>query len=147
MKKVIGIFMTMVMVFVFVSMAVSENPKGYSGSEVYTMVEEWARAQHKDNYLDSKVIDGSYCTCGVIETSDFKELTGNDFTVDELVDVYYHSRDYGFDWDVTNASVKLVGFYEGYDVYELNINTNLPIGTYDGEDYYNGNVIFMVCEN
>ena len=154
MKKVIGIFMTMVFVVLMVSMAFGENPNGYTGSEVYAMVEEWARAQNYYETYDYNLEDGVYHCMGVIETKDFKEMTGNDFTMDELTNVYYNCKDYGQDWDVTDARIRRVGFYEGYDVYILDLSTNeIPLGSgYDYgnasyEDYYHVSVLFMICEN
>lgn len=154
MKKVIGIFMSMVFVVLMLSMAFGENPKNYSGSEVYTMVENWAESQHCYDLYNRNFKDGCYHMMGVIETRDFKELTGNDFSMEDLEKVYYNCDKYGYEWDVNECNVKLVGFHEGYDVYELTINTNtIPLGScYDYEtnnyvDYFNGKVLFMVCEN
>lgn len=153
MKKVIGIFMAMVFVVLMVSMAFGENPKGYNGSEVYTMVEEWARSQNYYDEYNRNLKDGVYHCMGVIEADDFKEITGKDFTMDELTNLYYNNKDYGQDWDVTDARVNRAGFYEGYDVYILDLSTNeVPLGDawdYDNEsyeDYYHVSIIFMVCE-
>ena len=151
MKQVIGIFMAMVFVFVFASMALAENPKGYSDSEVYTMVEEWTKGQRLDVYYNEELDNGVKHMMGVLSTSDFKELTGEEFTIERLEQVYYEAEKYGLDFNATDVKIRLAGFYEGYDVYILDISTNeKPIGHEYGDneqDYYHGSIVFMVCED
>lgn len=149
MKKVIGIFLTMVVVFMFASMALAENnPKGYEGSEVANMVEEWIKSNSSDVYLTRTFDQGVAYEYGVICTSDYKELTGEDLTLDGLKEVYLNGTKYGCDYDASEVTIKTIGFHESYDVYKLEIKTtNMPLCSNNGIDYYRGEAIFMICED
>lgn len=148
MKKVIGLMMVLVMVFMVMVTALADNPKGYSESEINSMLVEWIINQCGSDYFDRGIENGVYYTYGVLNGPYVNELTGKDYITPEVIEnLYYDCENYGYDWDVMNASVKLVGFYENYDVYTLTIKTNtVPLGTYCEEEYYNVNLVFMVYE-
>ena len=148
MKKVIGLMMVLVMVFMVMVTALADNPKGYSENEIHSMLVEWINDQYGREYFDRDIENGVYYTYGVLNGPYVNELTGKDYITPEVIEnLYYDCKNYGYDWDVMDASVKLVGFYEGYDVYTLTIKTNtVPLGTYCEEEYYNVNLVFMVYE-
>lgn len=148
MKKVICIFMAIVAVFLFTGMAFGENPKGYTGSEVNSMVLEWLYAQDYDVYTGSGTLEnGVLYTNGVLNASVFKEETGKEFTPENLEEVYKNNELYGLDLDITDTSVRIVGFIEGYDVYVMDISTNTtPLGEIDGNEYFHASIVFMVYE-
>jgi len=147
MKKVIGIFMMMVMVFVVVSMALGEeNPCTVDCYEMRTYLDEWIDHQKGEEY-EQTYVDGSiYYTTGVVCNSEFYNITGEYFTPEKMEEMYLHADEYGEpDYKATEASVKLVGMYENYNVYELRITTiNVPIVTFDGMEYYKGVITFIV---
>ena len=135
MKKVVGIFMAMMMVFIVLSMAIAENPKG-DVNEVYAMVQDWIRSQDQERYLRGDFEGGVYYTCGVISASEFKKLTGEEYSEMGLKKVYWNAKDYGADFNAVYVSIRLAGFIEGYDVYILDIKTETePLGYYDGIAY------------
>ena len=155
MKKVIGIFMTMVLLFVvsmITNVVIAENvtKDNFTESEVYDMVTEWSKKSGIYGKYDHEMINGIYCTKGVLSTKGFKELTGNDFTLNGLEDFYYNigMYDYDLDCDVNKVEIKVIGLHENYEIYRMDITTkNIPLGNYQGIDYYNGSIIFMIYED
>ena len=149
MKKVIGVFLTMVMVFLVISMNVSlaENKivEGYYGSTVQDFVEEWMRAQKKDEkYFNNTVNEfGYFYGHGVMLVNEFEETYGiewNNESMEKVLAEHYSNLEF---------EVKTIGFYEGYNVYLMKAKSTDPIGyTYSyGEQYpfYEGEMIYMAC--
>lgn len=147
MKKVVGIFITMVLVALMASMAfASGNPK-CTGSEGLVMLEDWIKSQKCEKYLREDFEGGVKYTYGVIMASNFKELTGEEYTENGLKKLYLNAKNYGGNFNATEVSVRLIGFVEGYNVYGLDIKTETePLGNENGIDYYIGSAVFMVCE-
>lgn len=149
MKKVIGIFLTMVMVFLVISMNVSlaENKivEGYYGSTVQDFVEEWMRAQKKDEmYFNNTTNDfGYFYGHGVILVKEFEETYGVKWNDESMYKVLSDN------YDNLELEIKTIGFYEGYNVYLMKAKSTDPIGyAYNyGEryPYYEGEMIFMAC--
>lgn len=148
MKKVVGIFITMVLVFVVVSMTLAEqNPLNIEWEEVKEMIDNWIKTQRNENYICGYIDGNIYYAAGVISNDEFKKLTGEDFTTEGLETLYLECEKYGENYDVLYANVKTVGFYEGYNVYELDMKTNnIPLGRHEGMNYYHVNVVFMVSK-
>lgn len=152
MKTVIGIFLTMVFVVLMASIAFGEkNPTDVCDSEVYAMVEDWARNQKVYDNYNWKLESGVYHGMGVISESDFKEISGKEFSLDNLKNLYFNCKNYGYDWDITDCEIRTVGFIEGYNVYILDMSTNkVPLGStwnYDiceEQNYYHVSMLFMV---
>ena len=149
MKKVIGIFMAMVMVFLVISMNVSlaENKivEGYYGSTVQDFVEEWMRAQKKDEkYFNNTTDDfGYFYGHGVILVEEFEETYGVKWNDESMYKVLSDN------YDNLELEIKTIGFYEGYNVYLMKAKSTDPIGygySY-GEQYpyYEGEMIYMAC--
>lgn len=149
MKKVIGIFMAMVMVFLVISMNVSlaENKivEGYYGSTVQGFVEEWMRAQKKDEKYFNNTIDdfGYFYGHGVILVEEFEETYGVKWNDESMYKVLSDN------YDNLELEIKTIGFYEGYNVYLMKAKSTDPIGygySY-GEQYpyYEGEMIYMAC--
>ena len=153
MKKIVGIFMVMVLGFVFIGMNIgnAENPRNFSASEVNSMVIDWLRCQEMEKYETETFEDGIYYTNGVVSESDFIDLTGKVFSEEAMEEVYINSHKYGANWDVTenDVDVRLVGFIDGYNVYMLNMKSNnVPLGKcYGTVDYYQISIVFMVNED
>lgn len=149
MKKVIGIFMAMVMVFLVISMNVSlaENKivEGYYGSTVQDFVEEWMRAQKKDEmYFNNTTNDfGYFYGHGVILVKEFEETYGVEWNDESMYKVLSDN------YDNLELEIKTIGFYEGYNVYLMKAKSTDPIGYtyYYGErhSYYEGEMIYMAC--
>lgn len=147
MKKVIGIFMAMMVMFVVVSIALGEeNPITVDCYQMRTYLDEWIKHEKGEDY-SQRYVDGSilYDT-GIVSNDDFYNVTGEYFSPEKMEEVYLNADKYNeADWQAAEASVKLVGMYENYNVYELKITTiNKPVATWDGYDYYNGIITFMV---
>lgn len=149
MKKVVGIFLTMVMVFLAISMNVSlaENRivEGYYGSRVQDFVEEWMRGQKKDDkYFDNTVDEfGYFYGHGVILVDEFEEEFGiewNDESMYKVLSEHYNNLE---------LEIKTIGFYEGYNVYLMKAKSTDPIGNYysygEAYPYYEGEMIYMAC--
>ena len=149
MKKVIGIFLTMVLVFLVLSMNVSlaENKivKGYCGSEVQGFVEEWMRSQKIDEkYYDNTADEfGYFYGHGVMLVDEFEESFGvewNDESMYKVLSEHYNNLEF---------EVKTIGFYEGFNVYLMKAKSTDAIGYYYsyGEQYpyYEGEMIYMAC--
>jgi len=148
MKKVIGIFMAMVMVFLVISMNVSladEIVKGYYGSEVQDFLEEWMRAQQKDEKYFKDTTDefGYYYGHGVVLADEFEKLYGVEWNEESMYDVLSEH------YENLELEVTTIGFYEGYNVYLMKAKSTEPVGykySYGEEEpYYEGEMIFMVC--
>lgn len=147
MKKVIGIFMIMVIGFLVFSMNVSlanEIVKGY-GSEVQNFLEEWMRAQQKDEKYFNNTVDefGYYYGHGVMLVDEFEEVYGMAWNASSMYEVL--SKTYSN----LEFETKTIGFYEGYNVYLMKAKSTDPIGYYYsyGEQYpyYEGEMIYMAC--
>ena len=149
MKKVVGIFLAMVMVFLVISMNVSlaENKivEGYYGSTVQDFVEEWMRAQKKDEKYFSNTTDdfGYFYGHGVILVEEFEETYGVKWNDESMYKVLSDN------YDNLELEIKTIGFYEGYNVYLMKAKSTDPIGygySY-GEQYpyYEGEMIYMAC--
>ena len=148
MKKVMGIFMVMVMVFLAISMntSLAENRivEGYYGSTVQGFVEEWMRAQKKDErYFNRTTVNEYYYGYGVLLVNEFEELYGvewNDESMRKVLSEHYGNLE---------MEIKTIGFYEGYNVYLMKAKSTDPIGYYYsyGEQYpyYEGEMIYMAC--
>lgn len=149
MRKVIGIFMAMVMVFLFTGMAFGEgNPKGFNSFEIQGMVEEWVEENNLDGYsLTGTFENGILHTIGVLDGALFERETGEKFSPEKLAKSYYDPELTGMELNVVASTVKKIGEHEGYDVYILNLLTkDTPIGEYNGKDVYHFSIIFMVME-
>ena len=148
MKKVIVIFMAMAMLFLFAGMAFGENPKGLNSFEIQTMIEDWVEAQKYEGYtINGTVENGTFRTIGVLDGTLFEQETGYKFTPERLEASYYDSNLTGMELDIVKSEVELIGFYEGYDVYKLELITeNTPLGEYNGENVYHLSIVFMVRE-
>ena len=151
MKKVICIFMMMVMVFLAISMNVSlaENRivEGYYGSTVQDFLEDWMRAQKVDEkYFINETNDFDYFYGhGVVAVDDFENDFGVEWNNENMYKVLSeHYKNLEFE-------VKTIGFYEGYNVYLMKAKSTDPIGwTYSyGEQYpyYEGEMMFMAFTN
>lgn len=147
MKKVIGIFMMMVMVFLVFSMNVSlaENRivEGYYGSTVQDFLEEWMRVQKVDEkYYNNETNEfGYFYGHGVVSVDDFEEQFGIEWNNNNMYNVLSEN------YENLEFEIKTVGFYEGYNVYLMKAKSTDPIGwTYSyGEQYpyYEGEMLFM----
>ncbi len=145
MKKVICILMMVVLVAIANITVAEKNPTNYEAYEVVNMVEDWAEAQKLNEKYSWNLENGTYYCMGAISETEFKELSGMEFSTDNLEKIYYNCKNYGQDYDVTNCNVRTTGFCEGYNVYIMDISTNnVPLGTTSGIDYYNVSIIFMI---
>ena len=153
MKKVIGIFLMMVFVVLVTSMALGEKMivDNNDLSEVCTMVHDWARGQGLYEKYDWKLESGIYHAMGAISEAGFKEISGMDFSIENLAKLYYDCGNYGYDWDIYDCNIKTTGFIEGYNVYVMDMRTNkVPLGnayndiTCEEQDYYRVSILFMV---
>ena len=148
MKKVMAIFMVMVFAFIFGSMAYGEKVvKDHYGFEVQGWIEEWAHHNGYDRYIDeSRILDenGYYRGYGLVDNGDFVNEYGIEFNEDTCCDVLA-SHYKGLEMEI-----KLIGFYENYEVYLMKCKADEPIGSVYSEgktiDYCAGEVIFMICE-
>lgn len=149
MKKVIGIFMAMVMVFLVISMNVSlaENRivEGYYGSTVQDFLEEWMRTQKKDEkYFNNRTNEfGYFYGHGVVVVNEFEDHWGCCWSNESMYKVLSEH------YKNLELEIKTIGFYEGYDVYLMKAKSTDPIGYtyYYGEQYpyYEGEMIYMAC--
>ena len=149
MKKVICILMMVIIVAIANIAMADRNPIDYEYHEVINMVEDWAVSQKMYDKYNWNLENEVYYAMGVVSETDFKELTGKDFSIEAMRDTYLNCKDYGQEWDITKCDIKTVGFHEGYNVYMMNMaSNNTPIGTkiYDdyGVDYYEISILFMV---
>lgn len=155
MKKVIGIFLTMVFVFVVTSMVFGEtemNTIDKNIGAVYTdyywnvneMVDEWCRHNGYENYVDheNSFEDGIYRGSGILNASAFEKDTNEIFSFENAIKETQKHYD-------CNIEIKHVGYYENYKVYQLHGKSETDVlgTTYhdDGTtDYYEVDLIFMV---
>lgn len=148
MKKVVGILMLVVMMYVVNAIASESVVTGETGSTVAGWVYEWCESNdYKRNTYDI-VHHGCYFGFGVIDEADMIEEYGCEFSIENVCNLY---RSDLCEFDVEDVNVEIVGTYENYNVYKLHIKTNNSLGeeyTEDGEfvDYYEGELIFMVCD-
>ena len=152
MRKLIGIFMVMVLGFVFIGMNIgnAENPKNYSVTVLEQMVDEWLHCQKMEKYYDNVLEDGIYYSKGIVSEKDFIDLTGVVFSEKAMEEMYLNNHEYGAHWDITeeNVDVRLTGFIDGYNVYILNMKSNSePLGYECGTKYYQISIVFMVNED
>ena len=144
MKKVFAVLMAVFMMVLAVNAMADETVKGGNASEVYGWTIEWCMSQGIYDQYDGKLEDGVYYTVGVIDMEYFKEVTGHDtWSMEDLKDVYLSDI---CPYDVEEVNVQVIGFYEGYSVYRMDIKANTVIGVSNENEYYNGSIIFMVCE-
>lgn len=151
MKKVVGIFMVMVFIVLFGSMAFGENAvvNGIYGDEVYDWTAEWLRLNGKDEYLYDGYEEGKtyFKGYGVLLVNEFETEFGIEFTEDNFEDIFMEAkRDeyYGLVVDID-----IIDIYKGCYVYKMYAKANVPIGCwyYFGEQkpYYEGEIYFMAC--
>jgi len=153
MKKVVGIFMAMVMVFVMIGTVYGEAKVdvkidgavyGISGSVVYDWIGEWAKSVG-DGRTGSELKNGYYKGYGVIDAKWFIEEYGCDPTVENITNVLTDA------YDLEKLEIVTAGFYDDYTVYKMFAKSKtMAIGnTYDYNlndyvDYYEGDMYFMV---
>ena len=147
MKKLVCIFMVMIAAFVFAGMAYGEDATP-SESEVYGWLTEWVNNFGYNEYYDHELNEeGVMCTKGVISKAEFRELTEMEWSLENLKKTYYDCEKYGYDWDVKDVEIRIRGHYGDYEIYELKIRTEkVPLGDYMGIDFYEVDILFMVCE-
>ena len=149
MKKVIGIFISMVMVFLVFSMNVSlaENRivEGYYGSTVQDFLEDWMKTQKVDERYFNNTINefGYYYGHGVVVANYFEDDYGIEFNDESMRKVLSDN------FKNLELEIKTIGMYEGYNVYLMKAKSTDTIGYYysygNKYEYYEGEMIYMVC--
>ena len=149
MRKVIGIFLSMLFVFIIANLTFAEeNPTNLEWNEVLKMVDEWTMINRKPEYTGGGILDENYCFygTGVLSNNECKEMTGSEYSEEMLIDFYLNNEEYQNIYDVYEANIKIVGFYENFKVYELHLKANNKLGTYMNIKFNEAVVIFMVCK-
>lgn len=144
MKKVIGIFLMMV-ILVSMNVALAERTIEGIGSEVQTIIEEWMRIQNKDEkYFNNTVNEfGYYYGHGVMLVNEFEKEYGVEWNDESMEKVLSN------EYDNLELEIKTIGFYEGHNVYLMKAKSTDPIGYYysygEAYPYYEGEMIYMAC--
>ena len=116
---------------------------GETGSTVYDWLEEWVSIYDEEarkNTIDDNMY---YKGFGVIDAYEFEEEFQCSCTLENIEKVEKEH------FDLEHYDVKLVGFYEDYNVYKMEAKSNTtPIGYeyVNGVEvnYYGGYIYFMV---
>ena len=150
MKQVIGIFMVMVFVFVFGSMALGENEivYGINCYEACEMVHDWADNQCYWDWTLSpvRVLNGVGYACGALDVDTWKDETGyNEWSIDNFKDWMVD------EWETCEVKIRTIGQVEGTNVYLCETKSETKIAgtgynyeTEEYEDCYCASLIFVV---
>lgn len=111
------------------------------GSEVCTMLEDWMDSIPDDysNYKEHKIEEGVEYCYGVIDEAGFQREYELELGYETIKRVYEDHFGSGVE-----VEIKTVGMYEDWDVYELHIKSDTPIEDYEGQELYEGRLVFMV---
>ena len=146
MKKVIGIFLTMVFVFVVISIASGNEISKLNGNECYSKVKEFAKngwSKWYNEEADESVLYG----CGVISIEEFENGLGIEWSIENLEKA--ETEYYG----LCECHVNKVGEIDGDDIYLIEAQSETKVlgskynyETEQVDEFYCGSVLFMVCE-
>lgn len=146
MKKVVGIFITMVMVFVFVSMAFASDGIAYNttGEKAKEMIEEWIKnnmgTEDKNlfmNFSDNGTIIYGY---GGLAVEDYRAESGYSEWSIEGFNNWSMKQ-----FDMCEINTWCVGFIDGYAIYRSQAQSETSIlGGNENGDFYCADVIFIV---
>lgn len=150
MKKVIGIFLAMVMVFVFVSMAFAEDGISYGkyDHEVCDMVHDWADNQgYWDWTMDKpRCLNGVGYACGALNKDAWENETGYEWSIDNF------KKWLDEEWETCEVHIRVIGTIDGVNVYLCETQSETKIAgsayNYEKEEYedcYCASIMFAVC--
>ena len=150
MKKVIGIFMTMVMMFLVISMNIgyATEVADITGSEGYELVREFAETNGLDDWYIENDVNGVLYGCGAFDIECWEREYGLTYSFENFEK---WMNEY---WELCECRIRKCGEINGYDVYlieaqsetkELGHKWNDDTEMYD--PYYCARVLFMICEN
>ena len=150
MKKLVVILMAVVMVVIGIMVMTNDNAKaeriegavyGKYGSEVMDWLEEWVNAVGDGRHHNSLDENGYFKGYGVIDGNYFEKEYGKELNIENMYEIYEDI--YGDDLGV---DIVCAGFYDDYAVYKISATSDtISIGSYDGTEYYKGDMYFMVC--
>lgn len=147
MKKVIGIFLTMVLAFVVLMSNVyaSEIADVYP-DEGYDLVREWAKNQGWNDWYNITGDGFVGHSCGALSMKDFENETGLDWSMETFEKALIEQ------WDLCECRIKQVGEIEGNNIYLIEAQSETKVigtiwndETNSYDDYYCASVLFMVC--
>ena len=140
MKKVVGIFLAMVFVFVVINMAFADIYPTYGKAE--EMLKEWAIKYGYQECVNETVnADGSLNYCGFLSKAGFEKETGKECTVDNWMEMSIK------EFNITEIETKQVGEIEGHAVYYTHAKSNNgSLGSINGVYYNDVYVLFMIYE-
>ena len=143
MKKVIGIFITMVMVFVLVGMALGDSEGiAYRTNEYEAeeLVKNWADSEGLYDWTTFNNVDGVLYYVGGVKLEYFKEYYGVDWSIQNFNEQSMK------EWEISEIHTWRVGeTSEGVAIYRTIAHSDSKvIAYYDEADYYNCDVLFIV---
>lgn len=150
MKKVVGLIVMLVMAIMMMTTVMADEivHGDYCGSDIFSWVEEWAKCQGYEEYLDCDVDDlNRYYGYGVVDVDSFERIYEIECNKDNMIKVILD------EYEGVNVQIKTVGFYDGYEVNLMIAESDgrMAIGYtyYEGNEipYYYGELLFMAYSN
>ena len=147
MKKVVGIMMMLVMVFMTMTANAVSGRVHMDEYDAYNYIREWANDHDQDVYYKEAFVGDVMHYCGVLDVNAFNKETG-----------LYWDFETWIDWSMDKFNMKTIEVYyvgeteDGIDVYRCYAESNEVLFTsYDEEtnDYRPVNktdILFVVCE-
>ena len=144
MKKVFCVIMMVVMLMTVGSFA-EGNVKNGDPSEVCGWTVEWLAQNGMYEDYNQVFRNGCYYVYGVLNGAELGRIYGVDEWSEDTISSLYLSDECPY--EVTEVSIDVIGSYNGFNIYLMKIGSNTPLGTtFDGIDYYQGEIVFMICE-
>lgn len=148
MKKVICIFLTMVMVALVCAIAFAgeEIATGDKARELYDRAYKWAEENGLYEYVNNDAVDGILYGCGGLDVEEFEKHYGVEYSISNFI------KKSMYDYDMTECYVTVVGELEGVNVYRAYAEAYEPIGskwneeTNEYEKYYKCDILFIVYD-
>ena len=116
MKKIVGMFIIMVVVALMATMAFGEQYLNGTRDDAYRKVLDWAEAQGYVDYVNWTENYDEMKFCGVFSIDEAKEQFGDFSTIDDLFIIWVKWCKELYNADV---NVKLMGDIEGTNVYRI----------------------------
>ena len=147
MKRFVGIIIALVMVVTIVSIILvkAENVDDkfrINGSvirEDYYSVEDdlydWIKAGGDERHILKDVDeDGIYRGYGLLNATEFEQMTNKEFTFEAMEQYYKDCEDMG---ELKEFSIVTAGFKDDITIYKMDIKTGKQLGAYNNEGNWN----------
>lgn len=112
MKKIVGIFIFVMIAALMVAMAYGESGTYYGpGSEAQSLIEKWASENGGEKYIEKFTEDGIYRICGALDVKGYEEYFDVDFTWED-----YETR-IRSQYNMIEFQIFEIGQIDGYTIY------------------------------